>query len=70
MRAPDWQGRKKGHPVLKVCNDLMPWMILFDSKFVSKFHVGIGRFKKDCTWRMLRFLVGDLVDRVIIDVMD
>ena len=40
MRAPDWQGRKKGHPVLKVCNDLMPWMILFDSKFDSKFYVG------------------------------
>ena len=45
-------------------------MILFDSKFVSKFHVGNGRVKKDCTWRMLRFLVGDLVDRVIIDVID
>ena len=47
----------------------MSWMILFDSKFDSRFHVGNGRVKNDGTWRMLRFLIGDLVDRVILDVM-
>ena len=70
MRAPDWQGRKKGHPVLKVCPDLMSWMILFDSEFDSKFHVGNWRVKNDGTWRMFRFLIEDLVDRAILDVRD
>ena len=47
MRVPDKRyGRKKGHPVLKVCNDLMPWTILFDSKFDSKFYVGNETVKK------------------------
>ena len=70
MRVPDRQERKKGHPVLKVCHDLMSWMILFDFMFYSMFHDGNGRVKNDGTWRMLRFLIGDLVDRVILDVRD
>ena len=48
----------------------MSWMILFDSKFDSKFHVGNGRVKNDGTWRMFRFLIEDLVDRAILDVRD
>ena len=48
----------------------MSLMILFDSKFDSKFHLGNGRVKKDGTWMMLRFLIRDLMDRVILDVMD
>ena len=51
-------------------HDLMSWMILFDSKFDSRFHVGNGRVKNDDTGRMLRFLIGDFVDRVILDVRD
>ena len=48
----------------------MSLMILFDSKFDSRFHVGNGRVKNDGTWRMLKILIGDLADRVILDVMD
>ena len=70
MRAPDRQGRKKGHPELKLCHDLMSWFILFDSRFDSMFHVGNGRIKNDGTWSMLRFLIRDLAERVILDVRD
>ena len=48
----------------------MSWMILFDSEFDSKIHVGNGRVKKDDTLRMLRFRIEDLVKRVILDDMD
>ena len=48
----------------------MSWMILFDSKFDSMFHVGNWRVKNDGTWRMFRFLIEDLVDRAILDVRD
>ena len=70
IEGSDGQGRKKGHRVLKVCPDLMSWMILFDSKFDSMFRFGNWRVKNDGTWRMLRFLIRDLVDRVILDVRD
>ena len=48
----------------------MSLMILFDSMFYSIFHVGNRRVKNDDTWRMLRFQIGDLVDKVILDVRD
>ena len=59
LRVPDRHGRKKGHPVSKVGHDLMSCMILFDSKFDSRFHVGNGCVTNDGTWRMLRFLIGE-----------
>ena len=40
------------------------------SKFYSRFHVGNGRVKNDGTWQIFGFLIGDLVDRGILDVRD
>ena len=50
--------------ILKMGHDLMSWMILFDSTFDSRFHVGNGRVMNDGTWRMSRFLIGDLDEMV------